>query len=177
MRLHRLHGANRRKGMTIVESALTLGVFMLLLFGIFEYCRYLMVLHIVNNAARDGARYAAVNVNTSDVTGTQTAIINYTKARMNGILNNIPDVKVAVYPCDSAGLNSSPPVLRSKSTTGAAPYPDPFGATPYSPWNNAQFTERIAVTIKGTYTPSLPSLLFMPKTIPLYITAVTESEG
>lgn len=176
MRLHR-NRANRRKGMTIVESALVLSVFMMMLFGIFEYCRYIMVLHIVNNAARDGARYAAVNVNTLDVTGTQTAIINYTKARLNGIMNNIPDAQVAVYPCDTAGLTSNPPILRSKSTTGSAPYPDPFGSTPYSPWNNAQFTERIAVTIKATYTPALPTLLIMPKKIPLYITAITESEG
>jgi Flp pilus assembly protein TadG len=163
--------------MSLVESAFVLSIFLMLMFGIFEYSRYLMVLHVTNNAARDGARYAAVNVNTSDVTGTQTAIINYTTARMAGITSSVSGIQVAVYPCDSAGLSSSPPVVRSKSTTGSAPYPDPFGSTPYTPWNNAQFTERIAVTIKGTYTPVLPSFLFMPSTISIYVTAVTESEG
>ena len=47
---HRTH----RRGMTIVETTLALGLFLLLLFGLFEYCRFLMVLHVTNNAARDG---------------------------------------------------------------------------------------------------------------------------
>ena len=59
-----LRRANRRRGMTLVESTLVLMVFLMLLFGIFEYCRFLMVLHITNNAARDGARYAVVNLDT-----------------------------------------------------------------------------------------------------------------
>ncbi len=165
--------------MTLVESALVLSIFLMLLFGIFEYCRFIMVMHVTNNAARDGARYAAVNVNcpSDQIANKQAAIVQYTKDRMAGVTQNISGLAVAVYPCDSAGLTSSPPVLRSKSTTGAAPYPDPFGSTPYTPWNNAAFTERIAVTIKGTYTPVLPTLLFMPTTIPIYVTAVTESEG
>ena len=173
MRLRR----SKRRGMTLVESALVLSIFLMLLFGIFEYCRYLMVLHVTNNAARDGARYAAVNVNTTDVDATKTAIQQYTLDRMAGITKNLSGLQVAVYPCDSAGLTSSPPVLRSKSMTGSAPYPDPFGSSPYSPWNDAQFTERIAVTVKGTYTPILPAFLMMPTTIPIYVTAVTESEG
>jgi Flp pilus assembly protein TadG len=165
--------------MALVESALVLSVFLMLIFGIFEYCRYIMVLHVANNAARDGARYAAVNVNCpSNQTATmQAAIVQYTKDRAAGILRSVPDMKVAVYPCDSAGLALSPPILRSKSSTGGAPYPDPFGASPYSPWNNAAFTERIAVTIKGTYTPVLPSFLFMSTSINIYVTAITESEG
>ena len=47
--------------MTLVESALVLGIFLVLLFGIFEYCRFLLVLHVTTNASRDGARYASVN--------------------------------------------------------------------------------------------------------------------
>ena len=44
-----------RRGVAVVESALVLGVFALLFFGVFEYCRFLLVLHTTNNAARDGA--------------------------------------------------------------------------------------------------------------------------
>ena len=51
-----------RRGAAIVESTLVLSVFLMLLFGMFEYCRFLLVLHVTNNAARDGVRYAAVNV-------------------------------------------------------------------------------------------------------------------
>lgn len=77
MRLNR----PRRRGVTIVESALVLSIFLMLLFGIFEYCRFLMVLHVTHNAARDGARYAAVNVNcpSDQVDARKTAIQDYTK--------------------------------------------------------------------------------------------------
>jgi len=175
----RLNHRSRRRGTTIVESALVLSIFLMLLFGVFEYCRYLMVLHVTHNAARDGARYAAVNVNcpSDQVTAKKTEIETYTKARMKSVERQFTDLKVAVYPCDSAGLALSTPVIRSKSTTGLAPYPDPFGATPYSPWNNAAFTERVAVTVKGKYKPILPSLLFMKAEVELNITAITASEG
>ena len=177
MRLHR--SPRRRRGMTIVESALVLSIFLMLLFGIFEYCRFIMVLHVTHNAARDGARYAAVNVNcpSDQIAIRQAAIVQYTKDRMEGVKNNLTGLDVAVYPCDSAGLALSPPVLRSKSTTGGAPYPDPFSASAYTLWNNAAFTERIAVTVKGQYQPLLPNLMFMSTTVPIYITAVTVSEG
>lgn len=175
----RLNRPTRRRGATIVESALVLSIFLMLLFGIFEYCRYLMVLHITNNAARDGARYAAVNVNcpSDEVTAKRTAIENYTKDRMKAVEKQFTDLKVAVYPCDSAGLALSTPVIRSKSTSGSAPYPNPFGATPYSPWNNAVFTERVAVTVQGKYKPILPSLLFLKTEVTVEVTAITASEG
>lgn len=97
---------------------------------------------------------------------------------MKGVENQFSGaVQVAVYPCDSAGLALATPVIRSKSTTGAAPYPDPFGSAPYTPWNNAAFTERVAVTVKGNYSPLLPSLLFMQTTMPIEVTAITASEG
>ena len=48
----RFQPRSRRRGMTVVESALVLSVFLLLLFGIFEYRRFLLVLHVTNNAAR-----------------------------------------------------------------------------------------------------------------------------
>ena len=54
--------SGRRTGATTVEVSVVLSVFLLFLFGIFEYCRYLMMIQITTNAARDGARYAVVNL-------------------------------------------------------------------------------------------------------------------
>lgn len=175
----RLRPTGRRRGMTIVESVLVLSIFAMMLFGIFEYCRYIMVLHVTTNAARDGARYAAVNVNCpyDQIDARKAAIVQYTKDRMLGISGSLPDMKVAVYPVDSAGLALTTPVIRSKSSTGAAPYPDPFGNSPYSPWNDAAFTERVAVSIKGTYKPVLPVLLFITPSFEVNVTAITVSEG
>ncbi len=181
----------RRRGITVVESALVLSVFMMLLFGMFEYCRFLMVLHVTNNAARDGARYAVVNLdkpstfdgtNYTDASGTiYLSIQNYTTSRMGGIQKNIEGYQVAAYAVDQAGLALSPPVVRpkAKSTAPAGTYPDPFnGSDPYAvPWNTAVFTEKIAVTINGNYRPLLPTLMFMPATISVKTTAIMGSEG
>ena len=78
-------------------------------------------------------------------------------------------------------LAQNPPVVRSKTlgTGNPPPYPDPFNASdPLSPpWNQAAFSEKIAVTIKGTYRPLLPTFLLMPSTLSINITAVMGSEG
>ena len=190
MRLHP-RPARRRRGSTLVESALVLGVFMLVLFGLFEYCRFLMVLHVASNAARDGARYASVNVNClpTDVATKKAAIEQYTTDRMGGISSQIQGYKVAVYSLDSSGLSASPPTVVAKSNpTGKTV--DPFaaynaGSNPVADWNSAAFTDRIAVTVKGTYRPITPlnlnlgwlKLSIIPDNIPINITAVMGSEG
>ena len=183
---------NRRRGVTVVESALVLGVFLLLLFGMFEYCRFLMVLHVTNNAAREGARYAAVNLDKpSDFdyndynepgTGgtTYPSIQSYTTARMGNIhVRNIEGYRVACFAVDANGLSQTPPVVQPKSKTGSAPYPDPYNNTDGNrvPWNTAVFTEKVAVVVDGTYRPILPTFLMMPQTIKVTTYAVTGSEG
>src|SRR5262249_18958615 len=60
----------RRHGMTLVEAALVISTVFLLLFGIFEYGRFIMTRQVLESAAREGARYAAVHThgkNTADV--------------------------------------------------------------------------------------------------------------
>lgn len=177
-----------RKGMTVVETALVLLTFFLLLFGLFEYCRYLLVLHVTNNAARDGARYAVVNLlkptnfNTVDYTDASgnvfPSITKYTTDKMGGVQKQITGFQVAVYAVDPTGLTLTPPVVRPKSSNPPT-YPDPFNASDPNamPWNSAVFTERIAVSIKGTYQPLTPLMLFMPSSINVYVTAMMGSEG
>ena len=181
----------RRDGVAVVETALVVGVFGLLFFGIFEYCRFLMVLHITNNAARDGARYAAVNVgkpnnfDTVDYTDglgvVHPSIQKYTLQRMGSMQKQVTGFQIAVFAVDPTGLTLDPPVIRPKTTSTASPaaYPDPFNASDPNkvPWNDAVFTERVGVSIKGTYTPVLPGFLFMPSSIPIYVTAMACSEG
>ena len=181
-----------RRGATVVECAVVLSVFLMLLFGMFEYCRFLMVLHVTNNAAREGARYAVVNVDKpadfdyndyTDANGrTFDNIQKYTTARMGGVhVKNIEGFRVVCYAVDPIGLAQTPPVVRPKASATAAPgtYPDPFNNTdPHRvPWNSATFTEKIAVTIDGTYRPILPTFLIMPQTISVKTTAIMGSEG
>jgi Flp pilus assembly protein TadG len=181
----------RRRGAAVVESALVLSVFLLLLFGMFEYCRFLMVLQVSTNAARSGARYAVVNTdkpatfNAADYTdaagNTYPSIASYTTSQMGGVQQNVEGYRVATFAVDPTGLTLSPPVVRPKtaSTSNPVVYPDPFNPTDPNavPWNQASFTEKIGVTVSGTYRPLLPSLLLMPAAVPLNVTAIMETEG
>lgn len=170
--LARRLNAPRRKGATIVEATLTLGVFLMLLFGLFEYSRFIMVMHTTSNAARDGARYASVNVakpsnfdtvDYTDASGTvYPSISKYTTARMGTMDKNVIGFTVTVFACDMTALNQTPPVVQAKS--GAA-------------WNQASFGEKIAVKITGTYRPITPVLLMMPSTVDVKTIAVVNSEG
>lgn len=189
----RPHSWLRRRGITVVESALVMAVFLMLLFGIFEYCRFLLVLHVTNNAARDGARYAAVRVNcdANQIAIVQQQVLDYTTARMGGVQRQIEDCHIVVYAVDQAGLNQTSPIIRgkSKNATGG-PYPDPFAAigaangvpavgipTNGVAWNTVGFTERVAVTINGVYKPLLPTFLLMPESIPIKVTAIMGGES
>jgi Flp pilus assembly protein TadG len=172
----------KRRGVTIVESALVLSVFLMLLFGMFEYCRFLYTLHVTNNAAREAARYASVNVNCSgtSVATTQAAVVAYAKTKMGMAYLNLSGYNAAVYSVDPTGLTLSPPVIRAATSSTASPavYPDPFNSSDPNAvaWNSSSFPNRIAVSIKGTYVPVLPTLLIMPSSIPIYVTAMCGAE-
>jgi Flp pilus assembly protein TadG len=51
----------RSRGQALTEFALVLVPFLLLLYGIIEFGRYVYTVEVMNNAARDGARYAIVH--------------------------------------------------------------------------------------------------------------------
>ena len=82
---------------------------------------------------------------------------------------------------DDTGLNLTPPVIRPKTTdtTGVITYPDPFNSSDpnRTAWNQADFTQKLAVTIKGTYTTVLPDFLMMPSQININVSAFAASEG
>ena len=62
--------SRRRFGAVVVETAVIMVLLTSLVFGIFEYGRLLMDWSLLNNAAREGCRYALVN-NTSSTISTE----------------------------------------------------------------------------------------------------------
>lgn len=54
------HFYSREKGAAVVEFAVVLPILLAFLFGILEFGRVMMVNHTLNNAARAGARIAAL---------------------------------------------------------------------------------------------------------------------
>lgn len=215
----------RRRGATTVEFALVCSVFFLFLFGVFEYCRYLVLLQGCANAARDAARFASVNVNnlstgptpSLDFSGAPFADPGYPdqaaagypgsrpvftvpavrayligpydngktggermllpQGRLGGIQKMLSPVAagaqiVQVYPCDPTSLYADPPTFAPRvqpQTVNSVVQP--------AVWNRAQFTERVAVRITGTYTPILPTFLKMDAIRRVDIISVMGSEG
>jgi Flp pilus assembly protein TadG len=163
----------RRDGRLYVELALVIGLFLLFLFGIFEYTRFLFVQHMVNNAVRDGARYAVVNTDkpvnfdTTDYTDpagrVYTNIKTYTQQAMAGADKQLTGMTISVFVADPTALAQTPPVVQARSPAVA--------------WNAAPFGDKIAVTATGTYTPLLPSFLMMPSSVTVTATALMGSEG
>lgn len=78
----------RRRGATAVETALVMIPTLTFVFGIFEYGRLLMDWNLLNNAAREGCRYAlANNVNPSISADVQAVVTNYMAGRDAGFTN------------------------------------------------------------------------------------------
>lgn len=77
------HIRKRRRGAAAVEFAVVLPVFVILVFGMIEYGRMVMVQQVITNASREGARKAVLDgATTSSV---QTAVTSYlTSAKVNG---------------------------------------------------------------------------------------------
>ena len=167
--------SRRRAGAVFVEAAFVLVIFLMLIFGIFEYCRYIFVMQVATNATRDAARYAVVNTDKpnnfdttayTDGSGVQyLSIRQYCTNLMGGAEQNITGFTVTVFPCDPTQLAQVPPVVTTKTT------PAPIY------WNTASFTERIAVRITGTYSPILPSFLQMPSNFAFSVVSICGSEG
>ena len=115
------------------QMAAVISIFILLLFGILEYSLFLYTYDVMQNAAREGARYCVVDSNDpNQVTDTQ----NYVQTMMMGLDTKMKNYQCNVYLSDVNGNN--------------------IGSV-----GNATFGQPICVQITLTYTPITP-LLFLP---------------
>jgi Flp pilus assembly protein TadG len=64
----RKHSKHKRGGAAAVETALVILPVIMFFCGVFEYGRLLMVWNVLNNAAREGCRYALVNNTAATIT-------------------------------------------------------------------------------------------------------------
>lgn len=167
----------RRRGVAVVEMAIVSILLFMFLFAILEYCRLLFMLNLCNNAARDGARFAAVHTSGGTMSGEPTTITTadiqsivttgklgstYYGTGLAGMDANISGLTVNVFTVDPAGLAQSPPIVQPLS-----------GST----WQSASFGEKIAVQITGSYQPVTPGLMFMSSSVPFSVTVMVSSEA
>lgn len=80
MIIRKLRGA-RRPGATALETALVMIPMVMFIFGVYEYGRLLMDWNVLNNASREGCRYAVVNNTASTIA---TDVQNVVTTRMAG---------------------------------------------------------------------------------------------
>lgn len=132
-----------------------LPVCLLFIFGALEYGRYLMMLHVANNAAREGARYAASHTQPiilDGVTyGNSTAdVVNVVNAYQVG--NRLLSQVTSVYLSDANGNN-------------------------IGNWTDASSGQSICVQITGNFEWFVPSLLQLPSQSSVQIRSIMRTES
>lgn len=148
------HGRSiRRPGATTVEVAMVLIVFLLFVFGICEYGRFVMTRQLLDHAAREGVRFAIVH--TYDATTEQ--------------IQDLVDESLGEQgrQLDGYDKRSSIEVFKSDPGTG-----NHIGA-----WTSTRFGDDITVRISGTYRPVLPAFLLLPSAIPVKSECIMKSEA
>lgn len=141
-----------RRAAALVEFAFIAVVLVLILFGILEYGRFLFMMQVATNAAREGARYAVVH--TGDGT-TKQQVIDEVTNRMAGRKKELEGFDVKV-------LNVNP-------DTGVE--------VANSSWDQTTFGNSIEIQITGVYHPMLPTFLKTATGIPVKVTAMMSSEA
>jgi Flp pilus assembly protein TadG len=101
--------SKRRRGAAVVEFALVAPVFILLVFGILEYGRVVMVQQVLANAAREGVRVGVLD----GATGTSVA------TTVNDYLHGagLPNATVTVDPTDPGSAAIGDPVTVTAQLT------------------------------------------------------------
>jgi Flp pilus assembly protein TadG len=138
-----------RRGTTLIETAFVITLFTMFVFGIIEFGRFLFVRQVVDNAAREAARFAVVSSPDVNLEADTQAVATQ---RMVGVNNAVKNYQVQVYQADSSG-----------NKNGLA------GDTP--------FGSNMAVQIDCDYAPVLPSFLFMGNSIHIRAKVLMNSEA
>jgi Flp pilus assembly protein TadG len=145
-----------RRGTALVQTAITLPMMLLFLWGIFEYSRYVMMLQVLNNAAREGCRYAVMHTDQVVIDGVtygnaDTDVTNLVTNCLGGL--SLTSQAISVYGSDAQG-NSN-------------------GVT----WQNTQAGQSITVKITGSIKTLLPTFLHMPSQFSITAESVMRSEA
>jgi Flp pilus assembly protein TadG len=137
-----------RRGAAVLEVAITLNVLLILVAGIFEHGRIIMVRQLMQNAAREGARQAIVNSTTMNTTAIQALV---TQKLVNSPLTS--------------------PTINGTQT-------DASGTDIAAPWTSSTFGNGIAVQVSGNYQrlSALSGLILVPSPMPLRARSIAYCE-
>ena len=128
---------------------------LLFVFGLMEFSRYLMTLHVCTNAATVGATYAARHTDPIYFNGTTYGNANsdVTTLVTNALAGQqLTGQTISVYASDALGNN-------------------------LGTWTSAQAGQYVCVQITGSYSFTAPQLLGLPSTLSQTFQSVKVSEG
>ena len=74
----------RRSAAAVIETAFVMIPTLIFFFGVFEYGRWLMDRQVVNNAAREGCRWALANNTSGTNTAVQATVLSKVNSYMSG---------------------------------------------------------------------------------------------
>jgi Flp pilus assembly protein TadG len=141
-----LRSKHRRGGAVAVEAAVILFPLLIFLFGMIEYCRYQFHRHMVQNAAREGARRAVVAARSATTEDIEAAI------HLLFAATHPPEgLTVRVYRSDAQGME-------------------------LGNWRTAQEGATVAVRVDGSFRTVIPLFGMFPSTIPITACAVMQNE-
>jgi Flp pilus assembly protein TadG len=136
-----------RRGTTLVETTIVLSAFLVFLFAIFDFGRIVMMRHLVDNAAREGARQATTNTATLATSDIQSTVTKYLAGQ------TLSGLSIQVYKADPATGNN-------------------IGL-----WTDAQFGDCIAVDVSGSYKTLFPGLGWLPSAVTIHTKSLMHSEA
>jgi Flp pilus assembly protein TadG len=143
-----------RPGATLVETAVVISITLLILFGIFEYGRFVMTKQLMENAAREGARFAVANSYTATTANVQDATDQKLSAGRGQLVGYVKTTNIQVLATDPTG----------NPIAGKA-------------WTDCKFGESLAVVVSGTYKPAIPTFMLWKSSFTVSATAVMACEA
>lgn len=142
------HKGKRTIGQGLVELALTLPIFLMLVYGIFEVGRMIFMYSAVLNASRDAARYAAA-------TGTNASGVEYYRdcAGIRGHADKVSSfVDLSATDAVTIAYDHGP-----MDTTSVVPT---FATCPLASGTKLVVGDRVVVTVSATFNPIVGILNF-----------------
>jgi Flp pilus assembly protein TadG len=140
----------RRLGAAAIEFAFVFPFVFAIFFAFVEHGRLGMIQSLLQNAAREGGRYAAVTI--TDPLVDESDIVDWVNKEMLGYDASLAGYTVDVFLTDSSGND-------------------------LGDYKAAQYSQLIAVQITGTHEVWLPLVTLLPPTIDLDVRAICMAEA
>jgi Flp pilus assembly protein TadG len=137
----------RRWGAAAVETALIMIPLTMFVFGVFEYGRLLMDWNVLNNAAREGGRYALVNNTASTIGADVTAVVTARLGMESASFTNLTVTVSGTHNGVSASVNTLiPGDLISVTVSGQYKF---MNVIPFHPMPSLTITSNVTMVCEG----------------------------